>query len=258
MRGYLPEARDKANRILQLDGAPKEVLLKAYDAAGGIAYWQGDMLPSREWYEKEGALAVELGDDRGAAEAKYNESFTYSLTPGEAVTARALAQDALDRFRRLGDRNGEGKALWGGGQQLHLRGRCRAGAARWSRSRSEISRELGDRFQLGWALFTKGLILNKVRRRERRTAARTSEAMAIFRETEDVTGLRAGARRAGGRGLGRGRPRAGDEDRRVPPPRSGTCRGWAWPTSTGRLRGSIPRTCSATRSWRRRMRRARR
>ena len=29
MRGYLPEARDKANRILQLDGAPKEVLLKA-------------------------------------------------------------------------------------------------------------------------------------------------------------------------------------------------------------------------------------
>jgi len=51
----------------------------------------------------------------------------------------------------------------------------------------EVSRELGDRFQLGWALFTKGLILNKVGDTD---GARQSyqEAMAIFRETEDVTG----------------------------------------------------------------------
>ena len=51
----------------------------------------------------------------------------------------------------------------------------------------EISRELGDRFQLGWALFTKGLILNKSGDRE---GARSSyeQALAIFRETDDVTG----------------------------------------------------------------------
>jgi tetratricopeptide (TPR) repeat protein len=51
----------------------------------------------------------------------------------------------------------------------------------------EISRELNDRFQLGWGLFTKGLILNKMGERQ---DARQSyqEALAIFRETEDVTG----------------------------------------------------------------------
>ena len=59
--------------------------------------------------------------------------------------------------------------------------------SRWSRSRSTSARELGDRFQLGWALFTRGLILNKSGDRD---AARRSyeEALAIFRETNDMTG----------------------------------------------------------------------
>jgi hypothetical protein len=50
-----------------------------------------------------------------------------------------------------------------------------------------ISRELGDRFQLGWGLFTRGLIgtqlMDSVLARES-----YAEAMHIFRETDDVTG----------------------------------------------------------------------
>jgi len=50
-----------------------------------------------------------------------------------------------------------------------------------------IARELGDRFQLGWALFTRGLI---AMRTEQPQIARDSyaEAMQIFRETGDLTG----------------------------------------------------------------------
>ncbi len=47
----------RADRILPLEGAPPEVQQRAYEAAGGIAYWQGDMLAARAWYEKERALA---------------------------------------------------------------------------------------------------------------------------------------------------------------------------------------------------------
>ena len=92
--------------------ASPEIQQRAYDAAGGIAYWQGDMLAARAWYERERALAEQRGDEAGVAEAIYNNSFTYSLTPTKPDKA-AMAQDALDRYRRLGDRAGEGKALWG-------------------------------------------------------------------------------------------------------------------------------------------------
>ena len=160
MRGYLPEARDRVDHILPLDGAPLEVQQRAYDAAGGIAYWQGGMLAARAWYEKEQALAEQRGDEAGVAEAIYNNSFTYSLTPDEADKATALAKDALERYRRLGDRAGEGKALWGVVNSYVFSDDIGPALAMVEDS-LVISRELGDRFQLGWALFTRGLILNK-------------------------------------------------------------------------------------------------
>ncbi|HET9539222.1 MAG TPA: adenylate/guanylate cyclase domain-containing protein [Candidatus Limnocylindria bacterium] len=186
MRGYLPEARDRADHILPLEGAPPEVQQRAYDAAGGIAYWQGDMLSARAWYERERALAEQVGDKPGVAEAIYNNSFTYSLTPDDADQATAMAEDALDRYRRLGDRAGEGKALWAVVNSYVFSDDIVPALAMVDES-LVIARELGDRFQLGWALFTRGLILNKSGDRD---AARRSyeEALAIFRETNDMTG----------------------------------------------------------------------
>ena len=186
MRGYLPEARDRVDHILPLTGAPPEIQQRAYDAAGGVAYWQGDMPVARAAYEKEQALAEERGDEAGVAEAIYNNSFTYSLTPDEADKATQLAKDALERFRRLGDRAGEGKALWGVVNSYVFSDDVGPALAMVEDSLL-IARELGDRFQLGWALFTRGLILNKSGDSE---GARRSyeEALSIFRETEDMTG----------------------------------------------------------------------
>src|SRR4029453_17023807 len=136
----------------------------------------------RAAYEKEQALAQERGDDAGVAEAIYNNSFTYSLTPDQADKATQLAKDALERFRRLGDRAGEGKALWGVVNSYVFADDVEPALAMIEESLI-ISRELGDRFQLGWALFTRGLILNKSGDPE---GSRRSyeEALAIFRETE--------------------------------------------------------------------------
>jgi tetratricopeptide (TPR) repeat protein len=186
MRGYLPEARDRVDRVLSLQGAPPEVEQQAYDAAGGVAYWQGDMPLARTWYEREQAIAQQRGDERGVAEAIYNNSFTYSLTPDEAGKANELALDALDRYRRLGDRAGEGKALWGVVNSYVFADDIEPALSMVEES-LVISRELGDRFQLGWALFTRGLIKNKAGDPE---GARRSyeEALAIFRETNDMTG----------------------------------------------------------------------
>jgi predicted ATPase/class 3 adenylate cyclase len=187
MRGYLPEARDKAERILALSGGPPEERLKALDAAGGIAYWQGDIMSSRSWYQQEGALAAELNDERGMAEARYNESFTYSMSvEQDQDRARELATDALERYRRLGDRRGEGKALWAI-VNSHVFSEDRAPAAALVEESIAIARELDDRFQLGWALFTRGLMRALGGDAD---LARPSyeEALTIFRQTDDLTG----------------------------------------------------------------------
>ena len=186
MRGYLPEARDTADRVLALPGGAAECRLRALDAAGGIAYWQGDLFPARAWYQEQGALAEELGDEAAIAEARYNESFTFTFDATEQEHGRVLAGDALERFRRLGDRRGEGKALWGV-VNSYVYAEDPAPAASLVEESITIARELDDRFQLGWGLFTRGLIASLSRKPD---LARSSyeEALAIFRETDDLTG----------------------------------------------------------------------
>jgi predicted ATPase/class 3 adenylate cyclase len=188
MRGYLSEARDKANRVLALTGGDDRDRLSALDAAGGIAYWQGDIAASRQWYRDERALAEQLGDERGIAEALYNESFTYSVDPDEEQEkeARALSEAALARFRALGDRAGEGRALWGVVNSYVFARDTTPGLALIDEA-IEISREFNDRFQLGWGLFTKGLLLTQ---KGDLDAARVpyGEALHIFRDTDDLTG----------------------------------------------------------------------
>jgi predicted ATPase len=188
MRGYLPEARDKADRVLALSGGDEADRLTTLDAAGGIAYWQGDIMAARDWYQQERELADTLGDERGVAEALYNESFTFSVEPKAAdlEEARRLAEDALARFRKLGDRAGEGKALWGVVNSYVFMKDTAPGLAMVDEAIG-ISREFGDRFQLGWGLFTKGLLLTqKGEFEDARSPYR--QALDIFGQTSDVTG----------------------------------------------------------------------
>ncbi len=76
-----------------------------------------------------------------------------------------MAEDALERYRRLGDRAGEGKALWAVVNSYVFSDDIVPALAMVEES-IVIARELGDRFQLGWALFTRGLILNKAGERD--------------------------------------------------------------------------------------------
>jgi predicted ATPase/class 3 adenylate cyclase len=186
MRGYLPEARDTADRVLALPGGTPDVRMQALDAAGGIAYWQGDIMRARAWYQEQGAIAEELRDEAAIAEARYNESFTFTFNATEQAHGRELANEAVDRFRRLDDRRGVGKALWGV-VNSYVYDVNPGPAVELVEESISIARELDDRFQLGWALFTRGLLAGFAGQTE---LARSSyeEAIAIFRETDDLTG----------------------------------------------------------------------
>ncbi len=198
MRGHLAEARERAERVLALPSgqAHTATRLLALEAAGGIAYWQADMDASRRWYGEQRALAVELEDLRGEADAIYNLSFTYSVGREDPARGRELAAEARTRYQAIGDRHAEARALWAlmnsyvfdeaTGNVEALRATTDEAAAS-AREAIPIFRELNDRFMLGWSLYTYGLLLNiRAERAESREAFR--ESLALFQETNDLTG----------------------------------------------------------------------
>jgi predicted ATPase/class 3 adenylate cyclase len=188
MRGYLPEGRERAERILTIPGveAHPQLRLRALDAAGGIAYWQGDQEVARSWYLAERDQAAALGDAPAEAEAIYNAAMTLSTSGINIVEARSLAQDAVQRFRDLGDRHGVARALWGE-VNTYLFDAAMEAARPLNDEAVAIFREVGDRFMLAWALFSGALIDSQAHRPDAARAALV-EALTIFRETEDLSG----------------------------------------------------------------------
>ena len=196
MRGHLAEARERAERVLALPSgqAHTATRLLALEAAGGIAYWQADMDASRRWYGEQRALAAELNDPRGEADAVYNLSFTYSVGREDPATGRALATEARARYQAIGDRHAEARALWAvvnsyvfdEASDEAVRASTDEAAAS-AREAIPIFRELNDRFMLGWSLYTYGLLLNiRAERKEAREAFH--ESLTLFQETNDLTG----------------------------------------------------------------------
>jgi predicted ATPase/class 3 adenylate cyclase len=186
MRGYLSEARERAMRVLALPdvAAHPEVRYRALEAAGGIAYWQGDMDEARRIYQEQGRVAAELDDLRGQATAAYNEAMTYALE-SDSSEARRLALDALDKYRALGDRHGEGLAQWAYLNALAYDSEPDADGL--ALQTVEIFREVKDNFMLAWALYTRALIQTQGQQLD---AARASlvEAIGIFQVTGDLSG----------------------------------------------------------------------
>jgi len=187
IRGYLVEARDIAERVMALPdrrtyAAANEAAL---EAAGGIAYWQGDFEAARPWYAETLDLARARQDDRAEANALYNMTFTYAWDPEEQAEARRLATQSLEVNRRLSDQAGIGRALWALASADYFFKDIPA-AIRSLEEAIVIFRGNGDRFMLAWALYMRGLTHLDTDRALLQEAL--AEALDIFRHTNDVSG----------------------------------------------------------------------
>jgi len=187
MRGYLVEARGMAERVLTLPDtrdfpAAREAAL---EAAGGIAYWQGDLAAARVWYQEALDLARARSDDRAVANALYNLSFTYSWDADAQRDALRLAEESLEVNRRLGDDAGIGRALWARASGAYFFG-DRVTSERDSADALVIFRRIGDRFMVAWTQFMLGLVA--LRSDSARGREALLEALDIFRQTDDVSG----------------------------------------------------------------------
>ena len=189
MRGHLNEAAGIVGRVLALphDETTSRDRLSALDGAGGVAYWQGQLDPTRERYLEALSIAERLGDAAQIAEQTYNVAFTYHVDLSNLPHALELLEKALASYRELGDRAGVAKALWGVAlvsYQLDERPRGLATLAECI----ALMRELDDRFGLAWALHAEALIHLK----DGDPASATKpirEAVRIFDEAQDLSGV---------------------------------------------------------------------
>ncbi len=205
MRGYLAEGRRVVDAILTeddrlrvLDPATRRPLLSA---AGGIAYWQGDVLATHRRYREAVDLARAHSSRADLAEALYDFSFAPGEPTPEQLAARDLAayqqmlaydaprilEEAMDLFREGGDRAGLAKSLWARSEHDFFRGDFSRAVADLTEALA-FFREIGDRFQVSWSLHSIGLAQTVLGAHEEARRAFT-EATSIFVKDGDLSGM---------------------------------------------------------------------
>jgi tetratricopeptide (TPR) repeat protein len=191
MRGYLYEGRERIEQALAMAHAEDhpDARMAALEAAGGIAYWQGQGDQADRWYEASLELARSMNDRAAEANAHYNLTFSATYAGagvGDLGRGRAHADQAIAIYEELGDRAGQARALWALANTGW--GPTASPVAKENAERAlVIFRELGDTFMIGWSRYTIGLYAVQV---SDYVTARTSfsESLAIFTAANDVSG----------------------------------------------------------------------
>jgi predicted ATPase/class 3 adenylate cyclase len=203
MRGFLAEGLDRAQAAIAMSNAEDhpECLVRALDAAGGLAYWMADGETASEYYLREIELLRGLGDRAGEAWARYSLAFT-EMYWGTAVDnrfhtdhvlrARGHIEKAVEIYREIGDEVGLARALWAEANVVWSLGppvdsEDFADAVRALEEALQTFRRVDDTFSTAWTLYTMALMDVRLDRDDLATA-RLAEALRVFEDAGDVSG----------------------------------------------------------------------
>ena len=92
-------------------GEPTPARLWALSAAGSIAYWQADTAEAASRYQEQLAVARQVGDRAGEADALFNLASTGFILR-DAGSSRAYLEEARRLYEELGDRVGPARISW--------------------------------------------------------------------------------------------------------------------------------------------------
>jgi len=186
--GHLAEGRGWLNELLAMPSGQGRTAAraKALTGAGGIAWWQIDHAGAEAFYGEALAIERELGEPARIAEALYNQAFVAGAS-GAMDHLAQLLEESLDLFRTAHVEHGVARAL----AMLVIRD-TQAGDWQSAIARLEevvaIWRRLGDRLQLAFDLIWLAFACGRAGRpREARLAA--LEALTLFREAGNATGI---------------------------------------------------------------------
>jgi predicted ATPase/class 3 adenylate cyclase len=194
--GHLAEAR---RRLEAMEAAPwshddPRLRAKLEEALGGTCWWQGQLAPMRRRYIEALAIWQELGDEAELANAYYNASFSYAVSEeGDLrdsdpdLTGLHYLEQARDIYRRIGDRRGEGNAVWGLGNYQYFRNLPGNGVEEF-RQTVHMFREVGDVTMEAWGLHMLGTSLLRNGQTDE-ARGYIEEAMRHFHAAGDASGL---------------------------------------------------------------------
>jgi len=186
--GHLTEGRAWLDELLAMPAGQGRTAAraKALTGAGGIAWWQIDHASAGAFYGEALAIERELGEPGRIAEALYNQAFVAGAI-GDLDGSGDMLEESLALFRTAELEHGVARAL----AMSVIRD---ARARDWQRAIAKLEevvriwRRLGDRLQLAfdliWLAFARG---RAGRPGEAWSAA--LEALALFQEAGNATGI---------------------------------------------------------------------
>ena len=192
-RGHLREARRRLERMLVEPWAAAATPLRAdaLEAAGGVAYWHGDLASARSPYEEALAIRRATGTPSDVANALYNLSFCYTIggsaTPENQQMAIGILTEALDLYQDAGDERGMANALWGIGIHHYFSTDNAAAVAPFEEA-LRLYRKVGDRTQEGWTMRQLGSALFKLGQVEGARAL-LLDGLRLFDAAGDIAGV---------------------------------------------------------------------
>lgn len=183
IRGYLVEASERIAEALALDGGEPGARLCALEAAGGIAYWQGDAEQER-FYREAVEIARDQGDPRDLADALYNWSFAVALSDHDE--GLRVLEEARSIYARLGDEVGLARVRWAIGNAKTYRDEYESSLDDFQAAADGL--EGADRpFDHGWALFALGFAHLQAGNTEA-AEGYLRRSFEIFRRVKDISG----------------------------------------------------------------------
>lgn len=193
IRGHLVEGDHYAEAALALHGAEPLTRAGALSALGGMLYWIGKWNSSFALYAEALELTREAGTDLEIAEAMYNASYAVPLEEDNEVTmekveeAKARMSGVLEEFRRLGSKNGVGRAYWGLGTIASQVEDFDGALENFTRAAEELE-GTDSPFDLGWTHFMTARAL-MASGRSNESGEHLIAALEIFADVSDMSAL---------------------------------------------------------------------
>ena len=197
-RGHLYEARRRLEGIAAAPWSHDDPILRArlMEALGGVYWWQADLVQMKVAYAEALELWRANGDRSEIANALYNYSFAFTVSPDPKVDPRSVdpeglgiraQEEALGLYEEIGDIRGQANVLWGMGNREYFRKDGDRGKELFAKSLDRF-RQVGDVTMEAWSLHMLGsALLSLGEAEESRDMLR--HALRHFHEASDAAGI---------------------------------------------------------------------